>query len=595
MMNEKNLIFPILSIAMKGLAVRLIFCAGIFISLVIPAAADGFIVLPQPVPALRSPFPLEVSSHVVDVSIDGLSAETSIDQVFFNPTGYRLEGYYIFPIPKNALIRKFSMEIDGKETEAELLDATKARNIYEDIVRRQLDPALLEYSDRSMFKVRIFPIEPRSKKRIRIKYQETLSIESGSVEYMYPLNTEKFSARNLEKVRVRVNIRSDSAIGGVFCPTHPAVVTREGNNRVTAEYEERDVKPDSDFKLLYSTGESKVGAVFRAYNDGSGNGFFFLNASPSSDEKMDIIAKDIVFALDTSGSMAGDKLESAKRALKYCVKNLNPGDRFQIVRFSTETEQLFSTSEENTQDNTSKAMKFIDGFRALGGTNIEEALRVSAESLPKDTRPKMIVFITDGKPTLGETDDDKLMSALKRMNVGMTRIFTFGIGYDINTHLLDRITDATRSYRTYISPREDVVKEISAFYAKIQSPVMTDITVKIPGMKTDRIYPKELPDLYTGSSLSVFGRYSGEGKSTIVMEGKIKGKIHRFNIPAIFPAKNTESDFIPPLWASRRVGFLLDQMRLYGESREVIDEIVNLARTYGILTPYTSYLILEDE
>jgi Ca-activated chloride channel family protein len=185
MMNEKNLISLIHFSALKGMAVRAVFCAVVFLSLVIPRRLDGFIVLPEPVPVLRTPFPLEVSSHIVDVSIDGLSAETLIDQVFYNPTSYRLEGYYIFPVPKNALIRKFTMEIDGKETEAELLDAAKARSIYEDIVRRQLDPALLEYSDRSMFKVRIFPIEPRSKKRIRIKYQETLSIESGSIEYLY--------------------------------------------------------------------------------------------------------------------------------------------------------------------------------------------------------------------------------------------------------------------------------------------------------------------------------------------------------------------------------------------------------------------------
>jgi Ca-activated chloride channel family protein len=207
----------------------------------------------------------------------------------------------------------------------------------------------------------------------------------------------------------------------------------------------------------------------------------------------------------------------------------------------------------------------------------------------------MIVFITDGKPTLGETDEDRLLASVKKMNFGKIRIFTFGVGYDINTHLLDRVTDMTRAYRSYINPREDIEKAVALFYSKIQSPVMTDITVSITGVKTSAVYPKDLPDLYTGSSLSLFGRYAGDGRSVVTIEGKIKGKNQRFSIPVIFPAKNTETDFIPPLWASRRVGFLLDQMRLYGESKEVVDEIVSLARTYGILTPYTSYLILEDE
>ncbi|HEY1405833.1 MAG TPA: VIT domain-containing protein [Spirochaetota bacterium] len=582
---------------MKMINGRMKLILSVLISLVAlsSAFADGFIVLPNPVSTLRTPYPLEVRSHHVDVSIDGLAAETSIDQEFVNPTNYRFEGYYIFPIPKGALINKFTMEIDGKETEAELLDAAKARTIYEDIVRKQLDPALLEYSERSIFKVRIFPIEPRSKKRIKIRYSETLSIESGSVEYVYPLNTEKFSSKNLEDVRVTVSLKSDSSLGPVFCPTHQATITREGATHAVVTYEERNVTPDRDFKLLFSNSETKVGSIFRAYRDGNDDGFFFINASPFINEHPEVIDRDVVFALDTSGSMAGENLDSAKRALRYCVKNLNRGDRFQIVRFSTEADSLFDTVSANTSGNITKAEKYIDGFRAIGGTNIEEALRRSIESLPKDGRPKVIIFITDGKPTLGETDDDKLLASVKKLNYGMTRIFTFGVGYDINTHLLDRITEATRAYRTYISPKEDIESAVSAFYNKIQSPVLTDLSIKITGVKNTKIYPKDLPDLYAGSSLSVFGRYSGDGNSVITLEGKIKGKVQRFSYPVVFPSQNPAADFIPPLWASRRVGYLLDQMRLYGNSKEVIDEIVSLARTYGILTPYTSYLILEDE
>jgi Ca-activated chloride channel homolog len=560
-----------------------------------PLFADGFIVLPERHPVLRTPYPLEVRYHNVDVSIDGLVAETSIDQEFVNPTNFRLEGYYFFPIPKNAVIRKFSMFIDNKETQAELLDAAKARAIYEDIVRKQLDPALLEYSDRSMFKVRIFPIEPRSTKRVKIKYIETLTRESGSIEYLYPLNTEKFSARELDDVRINVTIKSDSEIKNIYCPTHETKTTRNGKDSAAVLYSDKRVKPDSDFKLYYSTGESDVGIIFRAYRERSDDGFFFMNLSPKIDVGTDVIPRDIVFVLDTSGSMAGEKIEQAKKALRYCVSHLNKGDRFQIVRFSTEADTLFDTVKDSDRGNIDRANQFIDSFKAIGGTNIEEALRKSFESLGRDSRSKLVVFITDGKPTIGETEDDKLLDLIKKTNSSSVRIFTFGIGYDVNTHLLDRLTDLTRAYRTYLAPRDNLEEKVSSFFAKIHSPVLTDLSLKFTNVKGTKIYPKDLPDLYAGSSLSLFGRYTGDGVSSVTLEGKVKGNNQKYSYSFDFPREDKRNDYIPPLWAIRRVGSLVDMMRLSGENKELIDEIVQLSRAYGIITPYTSYLILEDE
>jgi Ca-activated chloride channel family protein len=574
---------------------RTCICVSFISAMISLAYADGFIVTPEPHPVLRTPYPLEVKSHHVETTIDGLSAVTKIDQEFFNPTVYRLEGYYIFPVPKGALIRTFSMEIDGKNVEAELLDAAKARTIYEDIVRKQLDPALLEFSDRSMFKVRIFPIEPKSVKRVKIQYEETLSRESGTVEYVYPLGTEKFSSKNVDDVSVHVTIKSEGTISAVTCPTHEASVAQENNSRATVKYHVKDSRPDSDFKVYFTTTESRMGLIFRGYRDDNDEGFFFINASPAFAEKPATIEKDIVFVLDTSGSMAGEKLESAKRALMYCVKNLNEGDRFQIVRFSTEADSLFEKVTVGDKQALGRAGKFIDAFKPVGGTNIEDALKSALDSFTKESRPKMIVFITDGKPTLGETDEEKLLAAIKKQNGSTVRIFTFGVGYDINTHLLDRLTDMTRAYRSYITPKEEIEKAVSSFYAKIQSPVLTDITVKINGVKESKVYPKDIPDLYSGSSITLFGRYADGGAGDVVIEGKLRGKSVKYEYKVKFPDKDISADYIPPLWASRRVGHLLDQMRLYGESKEVIDEIVLLARTYGILTPYTSYLILEDE
>ncbi len=584
--------------------------------------SDGFIVIPHgghiiapprphprpiPPPPIYTPFPLEVHFHRVKVDINGQVAVTAIDQEFYNPTHWRLEGYYLFPIPRDAVIKKFSMTIDGKETEAELLDAKKARKIYEDIVRRQRDPALLEYSEMGVFKVRIFPIEPHGKKRVKMSYHEVLSKDNQTVEYMYPLNTEKFSAKPLKDVSIHVEVKSTESIKNIYCPTHKAEIIRKGERRAVVGYEEKNVKPDRDFKLYYTTDNDQLGFSLLSYKKENEDGYFFLSLSPGFGSKHEkITEKDITFVLDVSGSMAGKKLKQAKKALLFCIENLNKGDRFEIIRFSTEAEALFQGLSSVTEKNLEQARAFIDNLQAIGGTNIDEAITLASKMKKREGRPYMIVFLTDGKPTIGETDEDSLLKKIKRTfeeaDRSTPRIFTFGIGHDINIHLLDKITEMTRAFRSYISPDEDIEIKVSNFYSKVQSPIMTDIELSFgKGINVSKTYPIHLPDLFKGSSITLLGRYKGHGDADIVLTGKVKNskKEIKLDAPGGFKSdsdkEKEKNDFIPSLWAARRVGYLLDQIRLHGKDKELVEEITHLARTYGILTPYTSYLIVEDE
>ncbi|MBK9097905.1 MAG: VWA domain-containing protein [bacterium] len=558
--------------------------------------ADGLIIIPRPEP-LPTPYPLEVLYHHVDVKINGNVAETYIDQEFHNPSDVMLEGYYIFPIPKNAVIKDFSMEINGKMVSAELLDANKARQIYEDIVRQIKDPALLEYSGQGIFKVRIFPIEPRSNKKVSISYREVLDSDNDIYEYIYPLNTEKFSAKPVRNVSVKVDLKTNNKIKTIYSPTHPIDVVHKDAKHAIVSFEEENTKPDIDFKFYFSTNNDEIGISQLTYKSTDEDGYFFLTASPSFNiDETKIDAKDITFVLDVSGSMVGDKMKQAKQALLYCVNNLNKGDGFNIIRFSTEAYSLFGKIETASESNIKKAEKFIEELNTVGGTNIEEALGLALKEKPANNRTHLIVFITDGKPTIGETNDDMLIKKLADSNIKNTRIFTFGIGNDLNTHLLDKITEKTKAYRTYISEDEDIEIKISSFYDKVQSPVLTNLSLSFSGnVKMFQTYPKDLPDLFKGSSILVFGRYSGDGDSKITLTGSIKGERRSFILNTNFSDDNDEYDFIPPLWASRRIGYLLDQIRLNGENKELVDEITHLAREHGIVTPYTSYLIMEDE
>jgi len=556
---------------------------------------DGFIVIPRPNP-LPDPFPLEVIYHNVDVIIDGQSAITKIDQAFYNPTGYQLEGYYIFPVPKGAVINNFIMEINGKEIKAELLNSDKARNIYEDIVRQMRDPALLEYSEQDIFKLRIFPIEPKSEKKISISYTQILESDNNLFEYVYPLNTEKFSAKPLKNVSVKIDLKSNEQIKNIYCPTHDVDILNKNDNHSIISYEDENIKPDNDFKLYFSKNSSTVGLSSFSYKSANKDGYFLLSASPSIEvDKSNIEDKDITFILDVSGSMSGEKLEQAKKALLYCINNLNQDDNFNIIRFSTEAYSLFKKIQIADKENKVQAKKFIDELQAIGGTNIEEAFELAFKEYHNSNRPHFVVFITDGKPTIGEMNDDKLVKKILNSNNNNTRIFTFGVGDEINTHLLDKLTDATKAWRTYVGNDEDIEIKVSNFYDKIQSPVLSDIKLDFDNIEVYQIYPEKLPDLFKGSNLLVFGRYKGSGKVEIKLTGKINGRQKEFTIRDNFTNQETDYNFIPTLWASRRIGHLLDVIRLNGDDKELVDEITSLAREFGIITPYTSYLIMEDE
>jgi Ca-activated chloride channel family protein len=562
---------------------------------------DGFIVIPKPLPISPptqppSLFPLEVNNHQVNVLIENQFADTTIEQVFFNPTRHRLEGYYLFPVPTGAIIKEFYIHINGQETPAELLDAQKARQIYHDIVRRRRDPALLEYNGQDLFKVRIFPIEPLEKKKIKIRYRQMLTANNRLMEYIYPLNTEKFSAKSIDQTHISIRLKSDKKIKTLYCPSHQAQITYRSDTAAQIVYQEQNTRPNRDFHILYSVSSNNIEASILTHRQVDSPGFFLLNISPGMADHAKIAAKNIIFVLDVSGSMAGEKLIQAKKALLFCIHNLNDSDFFDIIPFSTQATSFFNQLCAADKKNRAIAVEQINQLQAIGGTNIEEALTLAMKTAKPNRHPTFVVFITDGKPTIGQTDENSILQVIKQKNNENTRIFTFGIGYDINTHLLDKISEETQAFRSYVLPSEDLEIKISDFYTKIQFPILSNIKISVsPNIQWHNYYPKSCPDIFKGFTITLIGRYHGSGDGTISIQGELNGIAKKIDIPCHFQVHALTHDFIPQLWAARQVGFLLDQIRLKGENQELIQEIIHLARQYGIITPYTSYLIVEDE
>jgi len=550
---------------------------------------------PWPLPVPVQHYVLQNKLQKAEVTLNELTANTKIEQIFYNPNNRRLEGFFFFPLPEGANISHFTMDINGKETKAELLDAKKAAQIYQRIVSSMRDPALLEFSNRQLMKVKIFPIEPKSETRITLTYDQTLTRENNTVHFKYPLKNTHKDNNKIETFSFSAKLNTQDPIKNIYCPTHHVEIVDKGKTEAVIGFEDSNIVPTTDIDIFYSLNKKDFGLSMINHATSNDEGFFLLNISPGIHTEKKPLPKDVAFVLDASGSMSGEKMEQAKKALSFCVQHLNEDDRFQIIRFSTEADALFDGLEKASINNMNEAENYIDDLEAIGGTNIDEALQLALNHQPTKDRPYLIVFITDGKPTVGEIRQEQLINFVEKNNTNNTRIFTFGIGNDINTLLLDKITELSNAHRTYITPEEDIEVKISNFYTKVSSPVLTDLSVKFTGLTASSVNPKKLPDLFSGSSQTIIGKYKKATKNTSVqLCGNIKEEDVELNYNFLL-ANKTNNEFIAKLWANREVGYLLDQIRLNGESDELKKEIVSLAKKYGIVTPYTSYLIIEDE
>jgi len=515
---------------------------GALLLLAQSALADG-IVIPDPIEPIPPdhivvPF-LPIKYHRVQVEIDNQVAQVEIDQVFLNDGDFELEGTYIFPLPEDAAISDFAMYVDGERLEGRILDKEKARAIYEDIVRRRQDPALLEYVGRNMFQAQVFPIPAHSERRIQIAYSQVLSQDSGLVRFVYPLNTEKFSPRPLEEVTISVDVRSEAPIKAVYSPSHDIAISRLSETHVTASYEASDVTPSTDFELFYSLSSEDIGASLTTYRQGDEDGFFLLLVAPKADfGQQGVVAKDVMVVVDVSGSMAGGKLAQAQEAVEFILEHLNPDDRFNILAFSTSVDLYASTLQSASR--ADDAEDFVRGLTAMGGTNINDALLQALEKLPGE-RPEIIIFLTDGLPTVGVEEAGPIIANVREAAGPTVRLFAFGVGDDVNTVLLDSIAQENRGTSDYVRPGEDIAQVVSGFYEKVSTPVLTDIRLDFEDITVLDVYAQPLPDLFAGSQLVVVGRYRGEGTVTLGLSGVVNGEEQTFSYGGqVFPAESRD-------------------------------------------------------
>lgn len=566
--------------------------------------------MPLPRPIIISPLspqPAPVASYkikelTVQAKLVDQVAKVQVSQSFVNTGSTQLEVQFLFPLPYDGAIDKLTLLIDGKEFPAKLLPAKDARALYESIVRSNKDPALLEWIGTGLFQTSVFPVPPGAERKITLNYNQLLRKDHGLTDFLYPLSTAKYTTHPLEKIDIQLHIESGIDIKNVYSPTHPIEIQRPDAKHAVVRYTRTNELPGTDFRLFFDVDKGQLGTSVMTYrpND-SEDGYFLLLTSPQlKAPDAERPKKTVLFVLDRSGSMSGKKIEQAKAALKFVLQNLREGDLFNIIVYDGNVESFRPELEKYTDQTRQAAVGFVEGIYAGGGTNIHGALTSALAQLKDNSRPNYVIFLTDGLPTVGETNESKIAAAAKAGNGIRARLLNFGVGYDVNSRLLDRLSRDNFGQSEYVRPDEDIEAHVSQVYGRISSPILTDVAVKFEfdgiqpadGPAVTRVYPKSVVDLFEGEQLVLVGRYRKSGAAKVTIQGQVAGQTQTYDFPANFLEKSLDASygFVEKLWAMRRIGEILDDIDLNGRNEELVKELVELSTKHGILTPYTSFL-----
>ena len=538
-----------------------------------------------------------VERHSVEAVVDGPLVEVQVTQLLRNRSGQVAEGVYLFPLPADAAVSDVEMTVDGAVLEGRVLDREEARRIYEQIVRAQRDPALLEYWERGIFQTSVFPIPPGETRTVSFVYTYWVEPVDGLFHFHVPLRLRHLGQVGAQEISIRVDLQTASGLRALYTPNFPSSVERSADDRATVTYSTTGELPANDFDLYWGTDDRAVGLSLLSYKPAGEEGYFVLLAAPGLAGE-EIVERDLVVVLDVSGSMRKAKLEQARAAVQSIVESLRPGDRFNLVAFSSGVALWREALQPVDGVGQREAVRWLEGLRAVGSTDINRALLEALAQVAEgeSARPAYILFVTDGQPTQGETEVDAIVrNALGHLPAERTpRLFTFGVGYDVNTDLLDILAAELRGGSHYVAPDAAIDEAVGAFYAQVSTPVLAEIELTFGAPFTvTALSPDPLPDLFAGRQLVAVGRYTAGGTGEVALAGEVNGKARLYVYPERTLVVGGGNPAVARLWAMRQIGQLLSLIRRNGPDPELVEEITQLGVRYGIVTPYTSSLVLE--
>ena len=579
-----------------------------FLFLVFPvlAEAQGTVItrpcLPRPC-TLGRPCPpcrpqeqgvVKQSSHVrADLTDRVLRYE--VTETFVNRGGGLGEADYIFPLPKGAAFQDLKLEINGEMVSGETMNARQARGIYEEIVRSQRDPALVEWMEYGMLRARIFPIAPGEEKKVVVRFQMVAEREGDALRVDYFQGRQSpgafiasDDAREGSSPRGSFTLTYpvDGSYGNAYSPTHALSTTRRGSRR-----EVRVRGNAAEITLLIPVRASNEPAIsVLSYAPRNDDGFALITLSPPAVAPR-VTPRDVTLVLDVSGSMSGIKIRQARAAGKQLLATLGTSDRFRLIDFATDVRSFRDDFVRATPQNIAAGSRYLESLDASGSTNISGALDAALEGGSPSGRLGLILFVTDGEPTVGERNPEAIAARVARLRRDR-RIFSFGVGADLNAALVERLAVEGKGTAHFVRPEESVERAVSIVAERLSSPVVTDVRVSVDGVRLSKRHASGT-DIFAGQDFVMLTRYTGSGGGHIRFEGNTASGPVTWTSRVAFARDSRENSFIARLWATQRVGFLSAEKRRNGGSREIDNEIRELGEKYAIPTEFTSYLVLE--
>jgi hypothetical protein len=539
--------------------------------------------------------PLQVHRHTVKATITEQIALVEVDEVFFNPGDQRMEGTFYFPLPHDATICRLAMYVGDNLMEGEIAEAQRARRTFEALVVQRVDPALLEWAGGNTFKMRVFPIEPKSEKRVLISYYEVLKKDHGRVTFTYPLASDATQQSAVGEININVSVDSTPSIESSSVAGYPSAVIKAAPNHLDVAYSAKGVTPKKDFMLQYQTAKGTPLVTVPYWHAKRNEGYFAMIFSPemeqTSSEKHR--ASDFVFVVDKSGGLGARQLALAVKTIKGALSYLTPTDRFGIVAYDVTAQKFHPDLIAATPQNVGEAGMWLDGLEAFGASDLSQAWKAAAELTAG--RTTQIVYTGSGLSTLTSTQSGKLLAEADAAFAGKdVRVHCLSLGTAQDLTFLDELSKKYSGTVRPVKDADDAAVATAELLEDFSWPIYKNVQVAFDGVSVDEIYPLTLPNVTAGRQLLIFGKYKnpaqGTVKLTAVRDGEPYSQVLNVNL-----GLDATRNFVPKLWATRRITQLqLDAASAAPEdAQNIVNDVIETSKRYRVMSQYTSFLVLE--
>ncbi len=555
----------------------------------------------------------------VKAEISGFLARVTVTQEFRNPYPDKIEAVYTFPLPPKAAVDRMTMLVGDRTIRGSIKRREEARAIYDAARSSGRTASLLDQERPNIFTQSVANIHPGETVKITLSYVETLRYEEGEYTFTFPMvvgpryipgqpagkqgggwspDTDRVpdasritppvakpGTRAGHDISIQVTLDAGMPVESLRSLTHEIDFERPSASQARVRLRQAAVIPNKDFVLRYDVAGRTVADALLTHRGDRGGFITLVLQPPERVLASEITPKELVFVLDTSGSMSGFPIEKAKETMRLALDSLNPRDTFNLITFSGDTHILFPTPVPATPANLSRAQQFLAGRFGSGGTEMMKAVRVALEATESQGHIRVVCFMTDGY--IG--NEDEIISEVSRH--ANARVFAFGIGNAVNHYLLNKMAEIGRGEVEYVGLNDDGSAAARRFHERIHNPLLTDISIDWGNLPVTDVYPKRIPDLFAAKALVMSGRYTGAAAGVIRMRGKLAGRDWSRQIQVQLPAQEPRHDVLASLWARNRIEDLLDDQRVGVEARE---DVTRLGLDYQLMTPFTSFVAVEE-